>query len=92
MVFNAFKENCPRDRKIVNFDNVCKLQRGNVIDDCCLLWKSFEINVWLYFASEIVSRSDENSLYCTVLIDVISECFVNVISIAWNMKRLIGLN
>ena len=52
----------------------------------------FEIDVWLFFASEIVSRSDENSLYCPVLIDVISECFVNFISIAWNMKRLIGLN
>ena len=43
MVFNAFKENCPRDRKIVNFDDVCKFQRGNVMDDCCLLWKSFSI-------------------------------------------------
>jgi len=48
--------------------------------------------VWLFFASEVVSRSDENSLYCPVLFDVISECFVIVISIAWNMKRLIGLN
>jgi len=36
VVFNALKENRPRDRKIVNFDNVCKFQRGNVIDDCCL--------------------------------------------------------
>ena len=43
MVFNAFKENCSRDRKIVNFDNVCKLQRGSLIDNCCLLWKSFSI-------------------------------------------------
>jgi len=39
-----------------------------------------------------VSRSDENSLYCAVLIDVISERFENVINISWSMKRFIGCN
>ena len=28
------KEICSRDRKISNFDNVCKFQSGNVIYDC----------------------------------------------------------
>jgi len=37
------KEICSRDRKISNFDNVCKFQRGNVMDDFCFLWKSFNI-------------------------------------------------
>ena len=37
VVFNVYKEDCPWDRKIVDFDNVCKLQRGNVIESCCFL-------------------------------------------------------
>ena len=56
---------------------------------CC---ENLRLILWLYFASDVVFRSDGNSLYCAVLIDVISERFENVINISWSMKRFIGCN
>ena len=55
MVFNVLKENCPRDRKIDSFDSVCKFQRGHVIDDCCLLWRSFNIigSMWKRYLTQL---------------------------------------
>ena len=70
MIFNVFKENCPRDRKIDSFDSVCRFQRGHVIDDCCLLWKSFGIigSVWTRHLTQLNPKrvSAEKNIVCFV--------------------------
>ena len=52
--------------RFVNFDNVCMFQRGNVINDCCLLWKSFSIvgSMWKRHLTQLNPKhvSDEKDI------------------------------